>query len=116
MSGHLRTVILYGDSLVLHGVRASLETCPEIKIISLSLGGVSLKREIKRKNLVALIFDASAVGVDLPSSLLLQSDLLLIGINPQTHKVMVWSGIQAAAIEAADVLDVIRQKIQENNP
>ena len=37
-----------------------------------------------------------------------QPDLLLIGIDPQTRQALVWSGRQAAAIQAADLLSVIQ--------
>ena len=110
MSGHLCKVILYGDSLVLQGVRASLEACPDLEVISLPPESISLKQVITAKCPVALVFDTSAVGPDFPSSLLQQPDLLLIGIDPETHQALVWSGRQAAAIEAADLLSAIHQK------
>ena len=110
MSGHLCKVILYGDSLVLQGARASLEACPDLEVISLPPESVSLKQVITAKGPVALAFDTSAVGQDFPSSLLQLPDLLLIGIDPETHQALVWSGRQAAAINAADLLSVIRQK------
>ena len=110
MSGHLCKVILYGDSLVLQGARASLEACPDLEVISLPPESISLKQVITAKCPVALVFDTSAVGPDFPSSLLQQPDLLLIGIDPETHQALVWSGRQAAAIDAVDLLNVIRQK------
>ena len=60
-----------------------------------------------------MIFDTAAVQPDFPSSLLQQPDLLLIGINPETHQALVWTGKQAAAVDAADLLSVIRQKDSE---
>jgi len=103
-------VIIYGDSLILEGVRASLETCADIKIILLNPPGISLAQEIIAQSPVALIFDSSAGQPDFLSSLLQQPDLLLIGIDPGTHKALVWSGRQTAAIEATDLLSVIRSK------
>jgi len=37
----------------------------------------------------------------------LQPGLLLIGIDPETHQVLVWSGRQATATAAADLLQMI---------
>ncbi len=110
MSTNQRRVILYGDSLILQGVRASLETCPDLEVITLDPACVSLQQEITAQGPVALVFDTAAVRPDFPSSLLQRPNLLLIGINPETHQALVWTGRQAAAVEAADLLSVIRQK------
>jgi hypothetical protein len=59
----------------------------------------------------AVLFDTVMRQPDFAVSLLRQQpNLLLIGINPETHQALVWSGRQAAAIEAADLLNVIRGK------
>jgi hypothetical protein len=113
MGTNQRRVILYGDSLILQGVHASLETCPDLEIITLDPACVSLKQEIRTHNPLALVFDTAAVQPDFPSSLLQQPNLLLIGIDPETHQALVWTGKQAAAVEAADLLSVIRQKDPE---
>ena len=105
-----RKVIVYGDSLVLEGVCATLAGFVDIQVIPLNSPGHTLAKEILVQNPVALIFDTSAGQPDFPSVLLQQPDLLLIGIDPETHKAMVWSGRQAAAIEATDLLNVIRGK------
>ena len=105
-----RKVIVYGDSLVLEGVCATLAGFVDIQVIPLNSPGNTLAKEILVQNPVALIFDTSAGQPNFPGVLLQQPDLLLIGIDPETHKAMVWSGRQAAAIEAADLLNVIRGK------
>jgi hypothetical protein len=113
MNTNQRRVILYGDSLILQGVHASLETCHDFEVIPLDPACVSLQQEITAQGAVALIFDTAAVQPDFLSSLLRQTNLLLIGINPETHQALVWTGRQAAAIEAADLLSVIRPKDSE---
>jgi hypothetical protein len=42
-------VIVYGDSLILEGVRASLKTCADIKVIALNPPCNSVERASKRK-------------------------------------------------------------------
>jgi hypothetical protein len=49
MKGNSRKVIVHGDSLVLEEVRASLETCADIKVIALNPPGNSVERASKRK-------------------------------------------------------------------
>ena len=55
----------------------------------------------------ALIFDLGAVQPDFPLALLQQPDLRLIGIIPETHQALVWSGRQAAAVGVADLVQVL---------
>jgi len=110
MSNQLFKVILYGNSLILQGVRASLEACSEIEVRSLPPDSVSLKREITTKSPATLVFDASVVGPDFPNSLLQQTGLLLIGIDPKMHQALVWTSRQAAVVDAADLLNIIHQE------
>lgn len=109
MNGFPRKVIIYGDSLILEGVRARLEVCADIKIFSLNPLCISLEKEIMAQNPSALIFDTTACHSVFPGFLLHQPDFLLIGIDPGTHQALVWSSRQATAINAADLLNVIRQ-------
>ena len=110
MDEDLRKVIVYGDSLILEGVRARLEDCAGIQVISLNPPCTVLAKEIMAQRPVALIFDSAAGQPEFPAFLLQQPNLLLIGIEPETHKAWVWSGRQAAAVEAADLLNVIRNE------
>ena len=48
-----------------------------------------------------------AIQPELLLSLFQQPGLLLIGIDPETHHALVWSGRQAAAVDAADLVQVI---------
>jgi hypothetical protein len=54
-----------------------------------------------------VIFDVGAIQPELLCSLFQQPGLRLIGIDPETHQALVWSGRQEAAVEAADLLQVI---------
>ena len=109
MSENQRRVILYGDSLILAGVRASLETCPDLQILLLDPSQDKPLEAIRSCCPATFIFDLGAVQPDFQLSLLQQPGLLLVGINPETHQALVWSGRQAAAAAAADLVDVIRR-------
>ena len=100
-------VILYGDSLILDGVRASLETCPSIEVLVLDRPLAGSLEALHPLCPAALIFDLEAERPDFPLALLQQPGLLLIGIDPETHQVLVWSGRQATAVSAADLVGVI---------
>ena len=100
-------VILFGDSLILAGVRASLEANPGIETLTLDQPLDGPLEELHRLRPAAVIFDLSAVQLDSLLSLLQQPDLLLIGIDPETHQVLVWSGKKASAEAATDLVNVI---------
>ena len=110
MSENQRRVILYGDSLILAGVRASLETCPDLQILLLDPSQDKPLEAIRAWCPATFIFDLDAVRPDFQLSLLQQPGLLLIGINPETHQALVWSGRQESAVVAADLASVIRKE------
>jgi len=62
----------------------------------------------------AVIFDLGAVQPDFPISLLQQPGLLLIGIDPETHQALVWSGRQEAAVVTSDLVSVFRNHSQSD--
>jgi hypothetical protein len=118
MSRDQRRVILFGDSLVLEGVRASLKACPNLEVLLLSSSIENPFEFIRSHSPATFIFDLEAVQPNFQLSLFQQPGLLLIGIDPETHHALVWSGRQAAAMVAADLVKVIRQQdssAEENN-
>lgn len=100
---------MFGDSLILEGVRASLAACPDIEVLLLEPSLDEPLEAILAVCPAVFIFDLGVVGPDFQLSLLQQPGLLLVGIDPKTHQALVWSGRQAAAVVAADLIDVIRQ-------
>jgi hypothetical protein len=109
MTDNRRRVILYGNSLILAGVRAVLEKCPDLEIRILDHPLDKPLEKLEAYCPAALIFDLSAVQGDPLLSLFQQPGLLLIGIDPETHKALVWSGRQAAALAGADLVQVIME-------
>lgn len=102
--------ILYGDSLILAGVQAGLSTVPNLEIITLEelpADWVAILHELHPS---AVIFDLGSMRPDFPLRILLQSNLLLVGIDPETHRALVWSRRQELAAEARDLLDIIQDK------
>jgi len=108
MNGNRPRVILYGDSLILAGVRANLEARPDFEILVLDRPLDSPLEELQRLCPAAVVFDLGASRPDFLFPLLQQPGLLLIGIDPETHQALVWSGRQAPAAAAADLIEIIR--------
>jgi hypothetical protein len=110
MNGNQRRVILYGDSLILEGVRANLEARPDFEILVLDRPLDRPQEELHHLCPAAVIFDMLATRPDFLLSLVQQPGLLLIGIDPETQQALVWSGKQAAAVGVADLIRIIQKK------
>jgi hypothetical protein len=107
MVANPRRAIVVGDSLILEGVRATLENCLGLDVLVLDQPlDVSLA-ELGAYCPDAIIFDVSAIQPDLLLSLFQQPGPLLIGIDTETHQALVWSGRQAAAVAPADIVQAI---------
>jgi hypothetical protein len=116
MNGDRRRVILFGDSLILEGVRANLKTCPDLDVLVLDQPLHRPFEELRRLCPAAVIFDLGVIQPDFLLSLFQEPGLLLIGINIETHQALLWSGRQAAAVESSDLVSVIRADfIQKKN-
>lgn len=103
-------VILCGDTMFLEGIRVSLEAFQGVEVVLLDPSTDEQFENTGRVRPAAVIFDLSAIQPNSLFSLLQQTDLLLIGIDPETHQALVWSGRQAGAVMAGDLIRIIQQK------
>ncbi len=111
MNEERQRVILYGDSVILAAMQASLSGFPNLEVISLEQSPSSLMEGWCDLHLAAVVFDLASVSPDFPLVLLQQANLLLIGINPETHQAHVWSGQQQSELSMQDLVQVIHKKI-----
>jgi hypothetical protein len=109
MSTTTRQVILYGDSLSLQGVRAVLADRPDVELLWLDPSLEWPLETIRACCPAVFIFDMAAVGPDFQLALLQQPGLRLVGIDPETHQAVVWSGRHAAAVVAADLFNIVQE-------
>jgi hypothetical protein len=109
MSTTPRQVILYGDSLILEGVRAALADRPDVALLWLDPALKWPLETISARCPAVFIFDMAAVGTDFQVALLQQPGLRLVGIEPETHQAVVWSGRHEAAVVAADLFNIVQE-------
>jgi hypothetical protein len=102
-----RRVILYGVSLLLEGVQANLKRYKDLDIWVLDPSRENAIEAIRALCPAVFVFDLNAVQIDFQLSLLRQPGLLLVGIDPETHQALVWSGRQEAAMDSTDLINVI---------
>lgn len=102
-----RRVVLYGRSVILGTVGASLARYPELETVLLAppLPGVDKLRALEPD---VILFDAE---IERPEAIfaLLQNcpDLLLVGINPENAQMLLWSSEQSSVLSAEDIVRVI---------
>ncbi len=107
-------VILYGDTVILAGLQASLSNSPNLEILSLDGSPVELAEALHQLHPAALIFDLGSVQPDFPLTILQQSTLLFIGIDPDSHQALVWAGQQIQELSMPDLVGMIQWKM--SNP
>ena len=101
-----QTVIVCGDSLLLAGVQASLGLDPSVEVIAHPLP--ITEPELLALQPRAVIFDTQALQPDFRYMLAQElPGLLLIGIDPATNHVLIWSGHHLQELSTQDLVKVI---------
>jgi hypothetical protein len=111
MNGNQRRTILYGNSLILEGVRAELAGDLNLEVLMLDLPLQKPLEALLALNPAVIIFDLKAVQHDFPLAMLQQPGMQLIGIDPETGQAVVWSGKWVAAMSATDLTGILHAGI-----
>jgi hypothetical protein len=104
-------VVLYGDTLVLAALQASLESYAGIEVVALrEPAGAEQELIAFRPNVV--IFDIGAVQPAFQYALVDKlPDLMLVGIDPATNRVVVWSGQQLRELSTEGLVQAITHRL-----
>ena len=109
-----RRVCLYGKSILLSTVGASLQRFPDIEIIALS-PPLPDTLEIAALAPDVIIFDIQTSHPDPVFPLLTTlPNLMLIGIDPDSDHFTLWSGQQVPVISTQDLMQAIRKKTPDS--
>ncbi len=102
-----KKVVLYGDSVVLTVVGASLKTCPALEVVNAYTPRGAL-RDLDALSPAAVVLDLGLVGTDFAFALLRdRPDLLLVGLDSEGDRLLVLSGRHARALSTADLVRLI---------
>ncbi len=105
-------ILFYGNSLMLSGIRASMQTCSWLDVIALN--GTATEAELLASCPNVVIFDMGAIQPEfLLTRLQTLPGLLLIGIDPESHEVLL-TGQAAGSISVEQIEQLVR--IQESDP
>jgi hypothetical protein len=105
------SLVLYGNSVFLAGIKAELERNTVLELIVLEVGHPGVADLIRRCKPRAVLFDLSEGQPDFSVTLLHeQPGLLLIGVDPSSNDLLVLSSQPVQAHSLADLFNVIFQK------
>jgi hypothetical protein len=104
-----RRILLYGNSVILGSIGASLRRCPRFEVV--------IQAPPLHETMALLEEDPEVVLFDLESShteavfSLLKADptLLLIGVDPGINRVDIWSGRRLRELTLQGLLELIRK-------
>ncbi len=103
-----RKVVLYGDSVVLAGMGATLERYPRLEVISLAVPPATTPRQLDDLCPSVVVLDLGMVKTDFVFALLSDHpDLLLIGLDPGGDRLLVLSGQHARGLATEDLVRLI---------
>ena len=103
-------VIVFGKTVILATVSASLQNQPDFELICLSAPYPNLSQLAEMKPDVILFDMAKTYPLVAFSLLAISNGLQLISIDPSTNQMMVWSGQQFRELSMQDLIYVIQQK------
>jgi hypothetical protein len=107
-----RRIILYGKSVIMGSVGASLRGVPGLEIIPLA-PPLPEAKDLAALAPDAIIFDLDAAHPDAALSMLRQRpELLLIGVDPASDKLVVVTARESRAVAVADLLEVIDRETE----
>jgi DNA-binding NarL/FixJ family response regulator len=106
-----RTVVLYGNSLLMAGVEVSLKDQPALNVVQIdtTLPDVAQRLEGLQPDVVIFDLTTPTSNLHFPSSILQQHpDISLIGLDLNSSKVLVLSGQEHTVLAANDLAQVIQ--------
>lgn len=106
-----RRVILFGKSVILGTVGASLRQRPQFEVSSLAPPFPPVD-ELRVMAPDVILFDLAAGRPEAAFALLETCpNLLLIGMNPDSNEVLMWSGRQLQELSTQELVQVITSNI-----
>ncbi len=104
-------VIVYGSSLQMAGIAASLKTDQDLDVVRVDPHSSAARQSLQELNPAAIAFDLSNPPAWLDVTLLRQKPgVLLIGVDPESDEILVLSGRPQQALSVSDLVHVIQQK------
>jgi hypothetical protein len=106
-----RRVVVYGNSLNMAGIVASLKADTTLEVLCVNMDSPRALQSVDENDITAIIFDLAAPPLRLDIPLLRDlPGLLLIGVDPSRDEMLVLSSHPAQALSMADLVNAIHQR------
>ena len=107
----MRTVAIYGNSLVLSSIRASLEHRAELRVFSFDAATPGAAERLSAMHPDAIVFDLASTQSDSAVALWkAQPNVLLIGVDLAADRALVLSGQSSHVLTPDDLVQVIETR------
>lgn len=101
-------VFLYGSSLFIEGLEASLKAVPALEVVRLRADANNLLKQARRLQPDAVVIESGALPDEFSIGLLKEfPGLLLVALDRETSHLLVLSGKQTPAVTTKDLVQVI---------
>jgi len=105
-----RQILLYGNSLILESIGASLRRCSQFEVTTMA-SPLQKMQKLNTVNPDILLFDLETIHTEAVfSKLKTNPNLLLIGISPDINLIKIWSGRQVRELSTQDLLELIKRE------
>ena len=102
-----RRILLYGNSVILGSIGASLRRCPQFEV-AVRAPRIHETKALLQENPDVLLFDLEAPHTEAVFALLkADPSLLVIGVSPGINRVDIWSGRRLRELTLQSLLNLI---------
>jgi hypothetical protein len=106
-----RRVAVYGNSLSMAGIVASLKADPTLEVLCVDFDFSNAWQTLDENDLAAIVYDLSDLPLHLDVTLLRdRPGLLLIGVDPSREEMLVLSSHPSQVHSMSDLVRVIHQR------
>lgn len=103
-----RSVLIYGNTVVLAGIATALQQHPELQVVTLDIESVTIAQQLERVLPDVVIFDQGQTNAHAVLARLEQyNHVLAIGIEANSNQMVLWSSQSARALSMLDLVQAI---------
>jgi hypothetical protein len=112
----MKTIVLYGNSLVVSSIGASLQSCPDVQVLTVDATLPGADQRLSSLQPEIVVFDLAETRPELMIRLWKsQTHLSLIGVDLAESQALVLSGRPARILTLHDLLQVITSQADDNS-
>jgi hypothetical protein len=104
------TAALYGNSLALTTIAASVEANPDVRLLRVDATEEGARR-LQAAHAEVVLFDVATAHPDVVRLCIDQPRVLLIGVDLLAHKALVFGGRSSRAVTLEDLMSVITNQV-----